>query len=327
MHCAGLVSKDALVETKAELGNDIILNRVDGAELFLNGDSFRINSRGTALVIDREKFDCALGRGLDVKLNTRFLGIEKVNGSYLVETDKEEYCADIVVGADGANSSVRRVFGFKENIEYLRGVQCRIRYDKCDRNFVQVHLKMPFFAWVVPEKEGIARVGIISNEPYLDLTGFLKEKSINGEILEKFAGVVPLGKCATQKEKVFLVGDAACQVKPLTHGGIYYGMRCAEILADCLAVERPGDYEKLWRDRFSREIQIGLTIRQAYKQLSHSHINSIFRVLKENAVTLEDAVDFENHSKIISSLIKNPVLQGIFGKILIGLVRDTKINF
>lgn len=323
VHCAGLVSAQVLTETKVDIGTDFVLNRIDGATLFLNGDSFKVRRPNVAVVIDREKFDRALGEGLTVHFNTRFMGIEKESSGYLVETDKGDFHADIVIGANGANSSVRKAAEFKADIKYWRGVQFRMKYDVDERSHVGVYLRDQFFSWIIPEQEGIVRAGIISRNPYQDLIQFLKDARIEGEILEKFAGLVPLGKCQTQKDGIFLVGDAACQVKPMTHGGIYYGMRCAEILVDCIVENRFGDYEKEWKHRFWREVMIGLKLKQVYERLSHEDIRELFSALKENASIIEDYADFENHSKIISMLIKSPKLQFLLGKVIISLFEDS----
>lgn len=321
VHCAGLVSKRIFQESKITLDTGCIINVIDGARFFLNSDSFLIHRKDAAVVVDRCKFDADLSKGLKIIFNTRFVGIEKEGGSYLIETDKGEYYADILIGADGANSLLRTVTGGRENINYFRGAQFRIR-SKCKRNIVNVYIRSPFFAWAIPEDENVMRVGIISDNPYHDLPDLLRKEDIKGEVLEKFAGVVPLGCCHTQKDRIFLVGDAACQVKPLTHGGLYYGMRCAEILVDCILQNRFDDYQKKWQERFSREINIGLKIRQIYTKMSQDNIEKIFAIFKENVAIIEKFGDFENHSKVISEIIKNPKLQILLGKVLFAVIRD-----
>jgi geranylgeranyl reductase family protein len=323
VHCAGLVSTD--VFTKAELAIDksTIINTIDGAEFFLGDDSFRIRRKNVAFVIDREKFDYSLGRGFKINLDTRFVGVEKEGSGYLVETDKGEYYADIVIGADGANSALRRIAGFKEDIKYLKGVQFRMKYAECDKNFVQVYLKSPFFAWIIPENADTVRAGIISDNPYRDLSKFLKDRGIEGEIIEKFAGILPLGKCSSQMGNLVLVGDAACQVKPLTHGGIYYGMRCAEILADCIVRNRLSEYEKKWQSRFSREMAVGLKIKKLYAELGGENLKKLFILLKKNKEILEELGDFENHSKVIYALVRSTGLRSFLGDIFLHIFRKS----
>lgn len=326
VHCAGLVSKDVFLDALIHLKDNMVVNHIDGAIFFFNRDNFKIKRRNSAVVINREVFDRELGSGLKIDFNTRFVGIEKNNSGYLVETDKRDYCADIVIGADGANSSFREIVGFKKNIKYLRGVQFRIKYSIDNKAFVRVYLRKPFFGWLIPESEEIVRVGIISNNPYQDLTEFVKEQSINGDILEKFAGIVPSGRCSTQNKNLFLVGDAACQIKPLTQGGIYYGMRCAEILVDCILNNKPRDYERMWRARFGREIEIGLKMRQIYNKLSYNNIKKIFDFLKNNVDLLEHFGDFENHSKVVSALVSNEGMKSLLGEALANIIKDIKLR-
>lgn len=325
VHCAGLVSPNVFEELKFPVDRSVIINRIDGAEVFLKRESFLINREGVAIVIDRQRFDRVLGDGLTIHFNTRFVGIEEENGAYLVETDKGEYYSDIVIGADGANSSLRKAARFGERIDYLRGVQFRMRCAGSVKNMVRVYLKNPAFAWVIPESSDVIRAGIISDNPYHDLNDLLKENAQEGKILEKFAGIVPLGKCTTHKDNIFLVGDAACQVKPLTHGGIYYGMRCAEILVDCITKNRPQDYERLWRQRFEREIDIGLKLKKIYEGLDESDAERLFAVLKDNVGDIEKFGDFENHSRAVSAMLKDPRLQILLGKVFIGMVKKVFI--
>jgi digeranylgeranylglycerophospholipid reductase len=320
VHCSGIVSKGVISENKIRLTRDVVLNRIDGAEFFLNGDSFRIKRKGVALIIDREKFDRELGSGLKVEFDTKFMGIEKENGKYLVETDKGEYYADIVIGADGANSSLRKAGGFQEDIEYLRGVQYRIRSKKYNKSFVRVYIRGEYFGWIIPESASVVRAGIISGNPYHDLTSFLKDESVEGDVIEKFGGVVPLGTCSTRNGNLFLVGDAACQVKPLTHGGIYYGMRCAEILADCITSGIAVDYEKLWQEKFAREIGIGLKVRKLYNSLDSGNLVKLFYLLKSNKTMLEECGDFEVHSKVIYKLIKNAKVWSLLGDVFLNVI-------
>ena len=321
VHCAGLVSNRVFQESEIPLDSGCIINIIDGARFFFNSDSFLIRRKDAAVVVDRCKFDSNLSKGLEIISNTRFVGIEKNSKGYLIETDKGEYYADIVIGADGVNSLLRRAIGREEKINYFRGVQFRIR-SKCKRNIVNVYIRSPFFAWAIPEDENVMRVGIISDNPYHDLLDLLKKEGIKGEVLEKFAGVVPLGRCLSQRDMIFLVGDAACQVKPLTHGGLYYGMRCADILVDCISQNRPDDYQKRWQERFGREINIGLKIRQIYTKLSQDNIAKLFAIFKENVNIIEKFGDFENHSKVISEIIKSPKLQILLGKVIFSLIKD-----
>ena len=47
--------------------------------------------------------------------------------------------------------------------------------------------------------------------------------------------------------RVLFVGDASGYVDALTGEGIGVGLAQAEVLARCLAADRPADYERAWR--------------------------------------------------------------------------------
>ena len=182
-------------------------------------------------------------------------------------TEKGEMPADIIIGADGANSTVRKIINPDATIKFYSGAQVRLKASGIKEHAIKVYIKKPFFAWIIPESSQVVRVGVIGSNPHHELTVFLKEVCLEGEPIEKFGGVLPLGSCCTQKDNIALVGDSACQVKPLSHGGIYYGLLCAEILADCITRGRLAEYEKHWLGKFGREIEVGLKMKRLYEEL------------------------------------------------------------
>jgi len=325
VHCSGLVSGRVFSESRIPIPSECITNRIEGAEFFFGEESFQIRRKDAALVIDRERFDSFLSQGLKIKLGRRFIGLEKQSRGYLVETSSEEFSADIVIGSDGASSLVRRLLGFDKGVELLRGAQFKLAFKNSGLDTVKIFFTPPYFGWLIPESKEIVKAGIISENPYQDLIRFLDERKIRGEVLEKFAGFVPIGLCASQAQKLALLGDAACQVKPITHGGIYFGMRCAEILADCISAGKFSEYEKNWRSRFKREIDIGLKVRKFYSRLSREDFAKLFSVLKSSAKSIEEIADFESHSGVISFILNNPRLQIVLGKLLINLFKDSPI--
>jgi flavin-dependent dehydrogenase len=56
------------------------------------------------------------------------------------------------------------------------------------------------------------------------------------------------------------VGDAAGFVDPITGEGLYYALRSAELLADCLAQDRLADYPRLLRSDFLHDLELGARI-------------------------------------------------------------------
>lgn len=289
------------------MSRDCIINTINGAIFYLDGDSFEVRRKEVAYVIDREKFDKNLGKGLSIIYETKFLGLEKNHNHYVIETDKGDLNSEIVIGADGANSYVRNIVRQHNSLSYMRGVQFRMQFQPARSDTVEVYIQRPYFFWIIPEGEYTVRVGVISHNPYKDLLRFIKERKMGNKILDKFAGIVPLEHFSPlSRERIFLIGDSASQVKPLSYGGIYMGMRSAEILSSCLVKEQFAHYSSLWIKKFGTEIKIGLRAREVFNGLGDKDIRKIFSFIKDKAKVIEEKGDFENHSIIAWELLKDP---------------------
>ena len=318
--CAGLVGRQVFKNTLLPLSESSIINQINGALVCYRDDNFQINREGVAHVIDREKFDKNLSQGLEVECGKKLIEIKKEGSGYILKTEVEDIYTDLVVGADGANSRVRKYINFVDNgyandkkrgyIKYYLGVQYRIKVEEnllCSK-ITQVHLRegIPFFIWVIPEGNNVFRVGVISENAREDLIGFLRDFKIKGEIIGKLAGIIPVGLTKNYYKNIALVGDAAVQVKPLTGGGIYYGLKSAELLAECIRDNRLDEYDRRLKKKYGREIKFGLKARKLYEEVNEKELKNIFMLFKKNAGIIERAANFENHSAIFIEILKNP---------------------
>jgi flavin-dependent dehydrogenase len=195
-----------------------------------------------------------------------------------------------------------------------------------EQNLVEVHYVKPFslFTWLIPEGNGTIRVGTISGNPYQELNNFLERKGLQGEVVEKNAGAIPIGTCQLVKGNAVLVGDAACQVKPITSGGIYYGMKAAEFLADAVKENNLALYQQRWEEEFAQEIKICLLVRNVLENMGEDVLNRIFTYVKENTALIEKIGDFENHSSVLWSLVSNPRTYPTIGALLMGMAKNPK---
>jgi len=326
VQCAGIVGKGTIEGSKYPLTDKFILNRIDGSKVYFNGSSFVLNRDKVAFIIDRSLFDQELSQGLNIEFNTSLQEVQPIKDGYICKTNNGEYFADLVIGADGPNSKVRKSLGFASDMKLYRGYQFRLKMALEQQNFVEVHYVKPFtlFTWVIPEGNGVVRIGTISNNPYQELNGFLEKKGIKAEIIEKNAGAIPIGTCQLVKGNVALVGDAACQVKPITSGGIYYGMRAAELLADAIKEGNLSIYEKKWNEQFEKEVKICLLARNVMENMSEDVLAKVFSYVKDNVSLIEKIGDFENHSTVLWSLIMNPQTYPTIGTLIMGVVKNPK---
>lgn len=340
VRCAGIVGKPVFEDSLIPLSRGSILNQINGASFFYGGDSFKIKRSGVALVIDRERFDKELSQGLEVEYGRRLLEIEEEQdkGSrYRLKTNQDDIWADIVIGADGPQSRVKKFIDLKGNnsngcdgsdglgpgkTSFYKGVQYRIKLEDevFSRETTRVYMRerIPFFVWIIPEGDGIIRLGVIAENGRGELERVIEEEGIKGEIIDRLAGIIPLGLCQSIYRKVVIVGDAARQVKPLTGGGIYYGMKAAEILVECIQEGMLAEYDKRWKNKFGREIKFGLWARKVYERLNkrEHELKNIFSLFKENADFIEQAANFENHSLLFREAFKRPKIFIEAGKIL-----------
>ena len=122
----------------------------------------------------------------------------------------------------------------------------------------------------------------------------LKIKGIKDKhIIEKQGGVVPIysNRLRTYSEspeqKVYLVGDAACQVKATTGGGIIQGLTAAKCLADSIIYNR--DYEKEWKKKLGKDLWLHLAARRVMDRFSYDDWNRLIDIFskKKNKQILE----------------------------------------
>jgi len=141
------------------------------------------------------------------------------------------------------------------------------------------------FAWILPESKSIARIGVASRSNAKEIfRKFLKGKNIqNKQIIDFQAGLIPIydKKLILQKRNVFLVGDAACQVKATTGGGLVPGLKAAKILADSIIKNK--SYKKRLAD-LNKELWIHLKIRQMLNKFSDRDYNNLIDLIKNKKI-------------------------------------------
>ena len=329
IQCAGIVGKDVFEKFRLPISRNSIINTIDGARMSFNGDSFNLNRPGVAFIINRALFDKNLSQGLEIELGVKVESVNKIKDGYILKTNQGEYFADVVIGADGPNSRVRKSLGFVADMKLYSGYQYVIKHTLKVQNLVDVCYSKPFslFSWVIPEGNGLIRVGIISDKPYQDLNKYVKDKGFTGEIIEKNAGAIPIGICELVKGNAALLGDAACQIKPITSGGIFYGMKAAEFLADAIKEDNLSSYSEKWQKEFEQEVRLGLLTRSIMENLDNRVRHRVFNYVKSNSTLIEKVADFENHSSVFWTLVSNPRTYRTIASVFFGLIKNPKFLF
>jgi digeranylgeranylglycerophospholipid reductase len=270
--------------------SESIVNEIRRFELFTDGRSAQVALTRPDLIIERSRLIPALARsaqqaGARLSFDTRFLGLAANGRGLRVQVDsagqRNELHAESVVGADGASSRVARCAGWPP-IETVPLVQAIVRLPKDhppDTTRVWfVPDDTPYFYWLIPESSERGALGIIGEDgrnAKKCLSRFLEKKQMEplewqGARIPVYRGWVPVRKRIGNGE-VYLVGDAAAQVKVSTVGGIVTGLRGA--LGVGQSILRGGRNKELTTLR--RDLRTHWLIRRAlhhFQQKDYSHL-------------------------------------------------------
>jgi digeranylgeranylglycerophospholipid reductase len=239
--------------------SESVLNEIRRFELFTDGRSAQVALSKPDLIIERAKLIPALAReaqqaGAEISFDTRFLGLSPNANGVQVQIEsggrREELHAKNVVGADGAASRVARTAGWAP-IDTVPLVQTIVRLPKdCPVDTTRVWFvpdDTPYFYWLIPESAERGALGVIGEDgrdTARCLARFLEKKGMEplewqGARIPVYKRWVPVKK-RMGKGNVYLVGDAAAQVKVSTVGGIVTGFRGAQAVADSILQSRQG---------------------------------------------------------------------------------------
>lgn len=144
VQCTGLISTAALAECEIGEGS-FVLARMKGAFVYApDGEELTVRGKGIkAYVIDRKMFDRALierslDEGVEILLKTRFTDIHGDKISVISSGERKDIQADIIIGADGIQSSVGRAVGLPRCEKFLSGIQFEAPYAASDPGSVEI---------------------------------------------------------------------------------------------------------------------------------------------------------------------------------------------
>ncbi len=339
VQCAGLVSQRVLDLSGA---SSTVVREIHGATVFgpsLRSVGFRAPSpRG--FVIDRAGLDLhlasrAAGAGAEVRVATRFDRlIASGPGGVRVELRSpegrpHELAARLVIGADGVASAVARAFRLRRPVEILPAFEAELPESPGDPDFVEVYLGRQIspglFGWWIPDGHGGARVGVAADangtsarEYYRRLVVQLEKRF--GATLPRpvsyLASGIPIGRVPRiVGPRVLLVGDAAAQVKPLSGGGIFTGMRAAEIAAevvagalaaDDLSERRLAEYPRRFDAELGPELRRALYLRRLFARLRDAELDAVVDTLGNGglASTIVAFGDIDFPTPVVRQLLR-----------------------
>ncbi|MDP2919837.1 MAG: NAD(P)/FAD-dependent oxidoreductase [Dehalococcoidia bacterium] len=329
--CTGIVSQECT--TAFSIPDSVIYRWVNGAQLY-SPSSKPLEIERTApqvAILNRPAFnelwaEYAQTAGAEFLVGSEVRGIRKGENSVVIDVinrgNKIELQARVAVLTTGFGSQLVDGLGLGAAGDFVMGAQAEVE-TKADKVEVYFGNKIApgFFAWLVPTVPGKALAGLLSRRhPPAYLRSFLARLSAEGKIVSAdvpftYGGVPlkPLPK--TYGERLLVVGTAAGQVKPLTGGGIYFGLICADIAAntlhrclgwDDLSNDKLAGYQRSWKRRLGRELRTGYLARRIYERLNDRQLDRIFGLMDSSGLIqeLEDAgeLSFDWHADVVSHI-------------------------
>jgi flavin-dependent dehydrogenase len=324
-------------------GSASIVNEIRRLELFTDGRSATIALKRPDLIIERSRLIRALraeaeAAGARIEYNTRFLGLAPNGSGLRVEADRagrrSELHARSLVGADGAVSRVARAAGWPP-VETVPLVQALVRLPKdCPADTTRIWFipdDTPYFYWLIPESPERAALGVIGEQGrdtkrafdrFLEKKGF-EPLEWQGARIPVYRQWVPIRRTVGNGE-VYLVGDAAAQVKVTTVGGIVTGLRGARGVADAILGNSRSELRAL-----RRELATHWLIRRALHDFRQEEYRQLVDIL--NVSTRESLAEIsrDEATRLLWNVVRRQprlVLLGLRGLLLGRRYRDLQTS-
>jgi geranylgeranyl reductase family protein len=336
VHCTGIVGEK--LREMQTIPEECIIKSIDSVKVvFPSGESLKLPTPIRPLLInraifDRHLFDQAVESGVTTRTLAKVENVlnqqKSVQVSFLNGNGIETVDSKLCIIATGAVSGLPSKLGLEgvEHKYYAAQTEIRIK----DIDGIELYPGGDYakgsFAYLVSIDGDKAKAGLITKGNIREkFEIFLNSPLIRDRLISIDAHptyrLMPFGlPKKTVQSRIITVGDAACQLKSTTGGGVFYGIKCAHILADQIKeaatysktddfnLNRLKQYEKQWRKEFGFEIQAGLILRDYLEKRSDEWWNRVHAALRtEDALDLISSYrDFDRHRTFISDFFKKP---------------------
>lgn len=286
VQCTGIVTHS--IEKFVKLPDHVVAKRLTKVDVVSPKE--RLTTNVDEIVMWRNKFDRFMGEmaenaGVNILLNHRFTNLagNKVRVLDRVNNTPKIIQADMIVGADGPSSPVAKAAKIPHNNRFYIGIQAKVRHDM-DQDTFETHFGASypdFFGWVVPEGDGVVRLGLGAKKDAQSLFyKFLKKVTGKNDILCWESGIIPIHnpKQIIQQGNVYLIGDAATHVKATTGGGIIPSFKAAHCLSECIVKGK--NYQKTFKStRPGIELYAHLKLRDTLNKFTDEEYDKLVRIM------------------------------------------------
>jgi len=291
VQCTGIVTGS--IERFVKLPKSVIANRCE--KVVVVSKNRRIAANTDEIVMWRNKFDEFLGNlavnaGAKILLNHKFISLTKNSITVKDKNNNDkvkEIKAEKIIGADGPSSAVAKAAGIPHNNKFYIGMQAKVKH-KMDIEGFETHFGddyPEFFGWVVPESDDMVRLGLgaTANAQHL-FYKFLEKVTGKKDVCCWESGLIPIynPNQQIQKGNVYLIGDAATQVKATTGGGIIPSMKAAHTLSECII--NNSNYNTVYRFASGKELWLHLKVRNILNNFKDNDYDRLLGLMDSQKV-------------------------------------------
>jgi geranylgeranyl reductase family protein len=314
VQCTGIVTHS--IEKFFKLPKDVVANRCSKVVVVSKNKSITANV--DEIVMWRNRFDqfvadMAEKAGAKILTGTKFISLSKNSIAVKGKSSGKikEMKTDTIIGADGPSSPVARAANIPHNNRFYIGMQAKVKL-KMPADEFETHFggDFPeFFGWVVPESEDTVRLGLgaVHNAQPL-FYKFLEKMTGKREILCWESGIIPIYNPQQQLQRgnVYLIGDAATQVKATTGGGIIPSLKAAHTLTDCIINKK--NYHTHFKIESGKELWLHLKLRMFLNKFKDEDYDKLLKLMsKENVQRILKKYDRDTPIPLLLNLaIKEP---------------------
>jgi flavin-dependent dehydrogenase len=295
-----LIVTHRMRELLGEAAEASIVNEIRRFELFTDGRAASIELNQPDLIIQRAtlvKSLAAMAQSAGAKINfgRKFQGFRpgpsgmSMEFTRVADGVREEVAADTVVGGDGSTSRVAHSGGWPPQ-ETVPLIQAIVPLPKdMSPETVRVWFvpqDTPYFYWLIPESKthgALGLIGVSGAETRLHLETFMRKRNFEpvgfqGARIPLYRRWIPVRRDFGGGE-IYLVGDAAGQVKVTTVGGIVTGFRGALGVAKSILNKKQSPELKSLR----RELNTHLLLRKSLHHFQQADYSRLVDLLNDSA--------------------------------------------
>ncbi|MFH1916527.1 MAG: NAD(P)/FAD-dependent oxidoreductase [Nanoarchaeota archaeon] len=311
IQCTGIVTSE--IATLVNIPKGCIATKIHAARIHAPNKKYvEIRFAKPDIILYRDKFDqhleqTAKKEGATIKKGWKLTSIKNKTLTFLIKGKKKTIKlqqGDIVIGADGPNSTVAKDVGLNTHRQAGFGIQVVMRTKHDEK--IHFYPYIGSYAWLCPEGVHTARIGIdAKTDPKAVFDSFIK--NFKGEIIASHSGRIPLFKKGLSKQvrkagiPYFLIGDAASQTKNTTGGGIIAGMKAGQLLGELIAKGKEKEYAKaVWK--VEKHLYLHYLIAKAFQKFTDDDWNEL--ITKFNKKELKKILAQTNRDNLTRILLR-----------------------